>query len=162
DFDAFVAKFSPAGALLWATNVGDRCDDVGRGIAVDGEGNAYITGQIGGICFPYPDLRPGAFVAKLDSAGAIRYLFPFSGEFSGSDIGQAVAVDADGNAYVTGLNSSGVFPTTPAAFQKNYAGGTADGFVAKVNAAGTALVYATYLGGSGHESPNGIAVSSEG
>jgi hypothetical protein len=162
DSDAFVAKFSPAGALLWVTNVGDRCDDVGRGIAVDAQGNAYVTGRIGGICFPYPDLTPGAFVAKLDATGTVRYLFAFSGKFSYSDIGQAVAVDADGNAYVTGLNSSGLFPTTPGAFQQNYGGGTADGFVAKVNAAGTALVYATYLGGSGHESPNGIAVSPEG
>ncbi len=60
DFDAFVAKFSTGGALLWVTDVGDRCDDDGRGIAVDSGGNAYLTGEIGGICYPYPELTPGA------------------------------------------------------------------------------------------------------
>jgi len=162
DFDAFVAKFSPAGSLLWVTDLGDRCDDLGRGIAVDLEGNAYVTGQIGGICFPYPDLRPGAFVAKLDTNGSLLYLLAFSGEFSGTDIGQAVAVDAAGQAYVAGYAGSAYLPTTPGAFQPTY-GGWGDGFVVKVNAEGSGLVYATYLGGGqGSDSCNGIAVDNWG
>jgi hypothetical protein len=161
DYDAFVAKFSAAGALLWMTDLGDTCDDEGRGIALDRFGSVYITGHLG-YCYPFPELKGGAFVAKLSSSGALSYLFPFSDEWTGSDVGQAVAVDSAGNAYVTGLTSSGYFPSTPGAFQQEFAGGIADGFVVKVNAAGNTLLYSTFLGGDDHESPNDIAVDSAG
>jgi subtilisin-like proprotein convertase family protein len=162
DTDAFVAKYNAAGALLWITNVGDTCDDEGRGIAVDTAGNAYITGHIGGICYPYPTLTAGAFVAKLSPNGAGRYMFAFSHEWSGADVGQAVAVDGAGNAYVGGVTSSQYFPTTPGVLQPQYSGWYGDGFVVKVNAAGTARVYATYLGGTGHESLNDLVVDTSG
>ena len=162
DTDAFVAKFNAAGALLWVTNVGDTCDDEGRGAAVDAAGNVYVAGHIGGICYPYPTLTAGAFVAKLNTTGGGRYMFAFSDEWSGADMGQAVAVDAAGNAYVGGVTSSMYFPTTPGVFQPQYSGWYGDGFVVKVNAAGTARVYATYLGGTGHESLNDIAVDTHG
>ena len=163
DSDAFVAKFGPGGALVWVTDVGDVCDDEGRGIAVDAAGNAYITGQIGGNCYPFPQLVAGAFVAKLTASGAASYVFAFSNPFGGSaDVGQAVAVDAAGRAYVGGVSTSEGFPTTPGAFQPQHAGGIGDGFIVKVNAAGTALLYATYLGGNGHESLNDIALDGSG
>jgi subtilisin-like proprotein convertase family protein len=162
DTDAFVAKYSPTGALLWVTNVGDTCDDEGRGIAVDAAGNVYVTGHLSGSCYPYPTLTNGGFVAKLTTAGAGRYIFPFSSDWSGADVGQAVAFDAAGNAYVGGVSSSMYFPTTAGVLQPQYSGWYGDGFVVKVNAAGTARVYATYLGGTGHDSLNDIAVDTNG
>ena len=161
DYDAFVAKFSAGGALLWVTDVGDICDDEGRGLAVDAMGNAYLTGQLGN-CYPFPELQAGAFVAKLNPSGGASYVFPFSDPYSGSDLGQAVAVDSAGNTYITGITSSATFPTTPGAFQQQFAGGIGDGFVVKADAAGTTLLYATYLGGTAYESFNDIAVDSGG
>ena len=162
DDDAFVAKFNAAGALLWLTDVGDNCDDEGRGIALDSSGNVYITGQLGN-CYPFPELQPGAFVAKLTPAGAPGFVFPFSDYwYGGSDLGQAIAVDSAGRTYVTGITSSHEFPVTPGAFQQTFAGGIGDGFVVKVNAAGTALLYGTYLGGTAYESLNDLALDSSG
>jgi hypothetical protein len=162
DYDAFVAKYSPAGALLWLTMLGDNCEDEARSIAVSNTGEAYVTGQLG-YCYPFPTLSPGAFVAKLNAAGTVSYVFPFSDYWYGaSDLGQAIAVDTAGRAYVAGLTSSESFPTTPGAFQPQFGGGMGDGFVVKVNAAGNALLYGTYLGGEHYESLNDIAVDGAG
>ena len=86
-----------------------------------------------------------------------------------TSIGQAIAVAVDGHAYVTGLAhaSTGDFPTTEGAYRTFHCGGLpvasgADGFVAKINPAGTALVYSTYLCGDAHDSPNAIAVDAAG
>ena len=144
------------------TGLGDRCDDEARGLAIDGTGNVYVTGRIGGTCYPYPTLSAGAFVAKLSPQGGGRYMFAFSDYWFGSgDVGQAVAVDAAGRAYVIGI-TQGYFPVTPGAYQQNFAGGIADGFIVKVDATGSALLYASYLGGTGHESFNDIALDGNG
>jgi hypothetical protein len=162
DSDAYVAKFSANGTLLWTTDVGDHCDDDGRGIALDTAGNIYLTGSLGN-CYPFPTLTGGAFVAKLTPAGAGSYILAFSDEwYGGADVGQAVAVDAAGRAYVGGVTTADHFPVTAGAFQQFYAGGIGDGFVVKVNATGTGLLYATYLGGNGHESLNDIALDAAG
>ena len=81
---------------------------------------------------------------------------------SGGDGGAGIAVDAAGNAYVTGGTSSANFPTTPGAFQTALSSSGGNAFVTKLNATGTALVYSTYLGGSGTDQGNGIAVDSAG
>lgn len=162
DYDAYVAKFSAAGVLLWVTDLGDNCDDEARGVALDGAGNVYATGQLGN-CYPFPTLNPGAFVAKLNAAGAGTYMFPFSDYwYGGADLGQAVAVDSGGRAYVTGITTSDQFPATPGAYQEAFAGGIGDGFVVKVNAGGSALLFATYLGGTAYESANDIALDAGG
>ena len=111
---------------------------------------------------PIPTLTSGAFVAKLSTTGAGRYIFAFSDQWSGSDVGQAVAVDTAGNAYVGGVSSSTYFPTTPGVVQPQHSGWYGDGFVVKVNAAGTAFVYSTLLGGDGHDSLNDIVVDGSG
>jgi autotransporter-associated beta strand protein len=79
---------------------------------------------------------------------------------SGEDIARAIAVDSSGNAYIAGY-SFGSFPTTTGAFQTSF-GGNVDAFVVKLNASGTGLVYATYLGGNGDDEALGIAVNSAG
>lgn len=162
DSDAYVAKFSASGALLWTTDVGDHCDDDGRGIALDTTGNIYITGSLGS-CYPFPTLTAGAFVAKLTATGAGSYMFAFSDEwYGGADVGQAVAVNAAGQAYVGGITTTDHFPVTAGAFQQFFGGGIGDGFVVKVNATGTALLFATYLGGNAYESLNDVALDAAG
>ena len=131
-------------------------DDCGDGIAVDGAGSAYVTGYTYSTDFP---TTPGAFdtsynggcdafVAKLNPAGSGLAYATFLGG-SGSDYGYGIAVDGAGNAYVTGYTGSTDFPTTPGAFDTSYNGGYCDAFVVKLNPAGSGLVYATFLGGSG-------------
>jgi uncharacterized protein (TIGR03437 family) len=107
-----------------------------------------------------------AFVSKLNAAGTALIYSTYLGG-SGFDLAFGIAVDSSGNAYLAGITSSTDFPTTSQAFQKIYGGGTTgflagDAFVSKLNPAGNALVYSTYLGGSRDEFAFGIAVDSSG
>ncbi len=131
------------------------------GIAADGAGNAYITGQTTSTDFPtvspaQPNNAGGqdAFIAKLNAAGTALVYSTYLGG-SNSDYGQAIAVDNSGNAYVAGVTLSGDFPIKSAA-QAAKPGGT-DGFVTKLDANG-AIVFSTYLGGSSSDFATAIAV----
>jgi hypothetical protein len=171
DPDAFVTKLNPTGsALVYSTYLGGNGAEFGRGIAVDASGNAYVTGSTGSLNFPttpgafQPTLGGGpydAFVTKLHSAGAVLVYSTYLGGGFNHDIGQAIAVDATGHAYVTGRTESGDFPTTAGAFQQTHAGGRTDTFVTKVNPAGSALVYSTFLGGNGDDRASGIAIDGD-
>jgi hypothetical protein len=166
--DAFVAKVNPSGtALVYAGFLGGSYYDVGRGIAVDASGNAYVTGETASADFPAvvgPDTTfnggfQDAFVAKVNPSGTALVYAGFLGG-SSSDAGYGIAVDASGNAYVTGYTASADFPAVvgPDTIYK----GNGDAFVAKVNPSGTALVYAGFLGGSGNDRGYGIAVDASG
>jgi len=167
-YDAFVAKLNAAGsALVYSTYLGGSDADRGYGIAVDSSGNAYITGQTSSTNFPtvgpLQATNSGnydAFVAKLNAAGSALVYSTYLGG-SGYDYGYGIAVDSSGNAHVAGQTWSTDFPTA-SPLQASFGGGIEDGFVAKLNAAGSALVYSTYLGGSGGEYGYGIAVDSSG
>jgi hypothetical protein len=164
--DAFVTKLSPSGEVIYSTRVGGVCDDVARAIAVDAAGNAYITGRANGGFCPV-GVEPGVLVAKLDPTGTLDYALVFGGAIADTSIGQGIAVDPAGNAYVTGVANASPreFPTTAGTFRTQSCDdvwGTGDGFVAKVDAAGTGLLYATYLCGTGNDSPNGIAIDATG
>lgn len=178
--DVFVTKISPTGsALVYSTHLGGGADDEAMAIAVDAAGSAYVTGQtespdfpttagafrtqcvaidaklpIGNIC-----LGGDAFVSKLNPEGsALVYSTYLSG--SGFEVGRAIAVDAKGNAYVTGLTTSKDFPTSHAV-QPAFGGGAYDAFVVKLDPGG-AVAYSTYLGGSRDDVANGIAVDPAG
>ncbi len=167
-FDAFVTKINAAGtALAYSTYFGGSGSDVGFGIAMDGLGNAYVTGQTDSTNFPTKSPIQSAFggvsdafVAKINGAGIALVYSTYLG---GSDIdgGYGIAVDGAGNAYVTGLTRSTNFPTQNAVQGAN-AGGYRDAFVTKINAAGTALPYSTYLGGGGDDRGYAIAVEGAG
>ena len=168
--DVFLTKLNAAGsALIYSTYLGGSGEDGGGAIAVDASGNAYVTGDTNSTDFPtaspiqsaFGGGNRDAFVAKLNAAGNA---FVYSTYLGGGalDRGAGVAVDTSGNAYVTGESSSDDFPTTPGAFQMTYNGGLKDAFVAKLSAAGTALLYSTYLGGTGGEGGSGIAVDTTG
>jgi Bacterial Ig-like domain (group 3)/Beta-propeller repeat len=163
DYDAFVFKLNPAGsALLYSTYLGGSGADYGYGIAVDNTGNAYVIGYTQSLDFPTMKPLQGtnsglgdAYVAKINSTGSALIYSTYLGG-NGADFGYAIAVDAAGNAYVTGYTESADFHTIRAFQPTNRGGG--DGFVAKLNSSGSALVYSTYLGGSGRDYGSGIAV----
>jgi hypothetical protein len=171
DFDAFVAKVNaPGTALLYAGYIGGPGNDQGHGIAVDSGGNAYVTGPTSSPqgTFPVtggPDLTFNgifdAFVAKVNGLGTALV---YAGYIGGAahDQGEAIAVDSAGNAYVTGFTASSeaTFPVTVG--PDLTFGGVNDAFVAKVNALGTALVYAGYIGGTGDDQGAAITVDSAG
>lgn len=154
--------------LVYSTYLGGSGDDFGSGIAVDSSGAAYVVGFTASVNFPvtggaFQDTPSGTddvFVTKLNTTGSSLVYSTFLG---GSDInnGLGIAVDEAGDAYVTGFTTSPDFPTTPGAFQTEYGGGQ-DGFVSKLDASGSALVYSSYLGGSGQDQGSGIAVDHAG
>jgi len=165
--DVFVTKINPGGtAKLYSTYLGGGAPDEGHGIAVDVQGNAYITGSAGSLDFPTKGAIQGtqggsgdAFVAKLNATGSALVYSTYLGGI-GTDNGTAIAIDSAGNAYVVGSTFSANFPTRNP-FQ-SAKGAQEDAFVAKINASGTALVYSTYLGGNAVDQGNGIAVDAAG
>ena len=161
DEDAFVTKLNSTGpTIIYSTFIGGSRLDDGRGIAVDRFGNAYITGYTLSSDFPRANaLQPAyggggdGFVTKLSGAGALVYS-TFLGGSAGENIGPvldptpgcAIAVDALGFAYVTGKTASQDFPVV-LPIQAGLLGDT-DAFIAKLDPAGSALVFSTYLGGA--------------
>jgi hypothetical protein len=163
--DAFVTKLNPAGsALIYSTYLGGSDYEEGNAVALDAQGNVYVTG-LASSAFP---TTPGAFqptpgggyydgfVTKIISTGAALVYSTYLGGI-GNDYSYSIKVDEAGNAYITGATNGG-FPISPGAAQTIYAGGDSDAFVTKLNAAGAALVYSTYLGGRGADSATGIAI----
>jgi hypothetical protein len=169
--DTFVVKVGPDGSTLeYATYLGGSSTwwDVGADIAVDGSGAAYILGYTGSWDFPTtpgafdptPNGGDDAFVAKLNAAGSALVYSTFLGG-SGFDTGSRIAANSSGAACVTGYTESSDFPTTPGAFDTSQ-NGSGDAFVVRLNAAGSALDYATFLGGSDDDRGEDIAVDGSG
>ncbi len=166
--DAFAAKLNATGTeLIYATLLGGSSSDFGWDVAVDEMGNAYVTGFT-----PSPDFptTPGAFDTSLDSWYDV-FVVKLNGDGSdlaygtlvggnNADYSFGIAVDGAGSAYVTGYTHSTDFPTTPGVFDTSY--DQQEIFVVKLNPAGSALAYATFLGGSRTEYANAIAVDETG
>ena len=158
--DAFVTKLSPDGSvLLFSSFLGGTGIEVGRDIAVDSSGNAYVAGRTVSANFPataeafqtvYGGTGPfgqgDAFAAKVSSEGLLIYATFLGG--SGGEIAAGVAVET-GHAYVSGLTESAGFPTTAGSFQTRYAGGASDGFLTKLDPEGRRAIYSTFVGGAG-------------
>jgi RHS repeat-associated protein len=174
---AFITKFNTAGDnLVYSTYLDGSGAATGYGIAVDGQGDAYVTGstaasQMGGASFPttsgaaqtsYGGGSTNAFVTELNPPGSALVYSTFLGG-SGTDQGNGIALDVSGNAYVTGNAGSTNFPTTSGAYQTSKrTGATQNAFVTKVNAGGSAWGYSTYLGGGSTDSGYAIAVNLSG
>jgi len=162
DRDAFVSKLNAEGsALVYSTYLGGSGSEEGEGIAIDADGLAHLTGSTNSADFPttagaFQTTPSTAFVTKLNIDGSALVYSTYLG---GSV--EDIAVDANGLAHVTGQTSSPSFPITVGAFQTTF-GGISDAFVTKLNMNGSALVYSTYLGGSGSELGEGIAVDAAG
>ena len=181
--NGFVSKLNAAGdVLVYSTFLGGYANDQALAIAVDANESAYVTGQVGapaGINItpppvPLPPTFPitagsyqtafagltDVFLTKISASGSTAVYSTFLGG-AGEDTGLGVAVDGSGNAYVTGLTYSADFPVTGTALQSSNQGG-GDAFLAKVNAAGSALLYSTYLGGAGLDQGTSVAVDGSG
>jgi hypothetical protein len=171
--DAIITKFNPAGtALVFSTYLGGSGSDEGHAIAVDSSGAVYITGRTTSSNFPvtagaFQTASGGitnAFITKLEASGAtLSYSTYLGGHGNGinGDEGNGIAIDSSGAAYVTGFTTSSNFPITAGAFQ-TVLSGIQDAFITKLEADGKALSYSTYLGGSGRETGESIAVDSSG
>ena len=170
--DAFVSKLSADGSrLVYSTYLGGTSDDHGAAIAVDATGSAYVTGSTYSTDFPVANAWQSkigggqdAFVARLSADGNSLLFGTFLGGTGGAlgypEAGQGIALDGQGNAYVAGVTSSSDFPLL-SPLQSSKRGSSPDAFVAKFNAAGS-LSYSTYLGGSGVDMANAIAVDASG
>jgi len=148
--------------LAYSTYLGGSTGSQATAVAVDSSGNAYITGETGDTDFPdttgfFQPAKPGsagtpnAFVAKINASGTVLDFSTYLGG-SGGDAGLAITVDSTGDSYVTGYTYSSDFPLKNAYQSTNYGAPNylSSPFVTKLNASGTALVYSTYIGGSGN------------
>ena len=156
-----------------ATYVGGGGVDQAFAIALAGDGSVFLTGNTVSADFPTTvgSVQPAsgggvdAFVVKLNPTFTARVYSTFLGG-AGNDAGRGIVVDAAGNAYVTGFTTSANFPTTTGAFQETppagEPAGTANAFVVKLNPLGSALVYGTYLGGTGSDIGLAIAIDGSG
>jgi hypothetical protein len=165
---AFVTKMNPAASsYVFSTYLGGGRCDVANGVATDSSGNVYVTGRTSSTDFPTANaFQPAisgtgqfvpsdAFVSKLTPAGSFVYSTYLGG--TSDETGFGIATDSSGNAYVTGSTTSTNFPTMNP-IQTSNGGSNGDVFVTKFNSQGSALVYSTYLGGTGFESSRGIAL----
>ncbi|HUS17295.1 MAG TPA: SBBP repeat-containing protein [Chloroflexia bacterium] len=165
--DAFVTKLSPTGGgLVYSTYLGGSRLDFGFAITVDAGGNAYLTGWTSSLDFPmaaaFQPTNGGAtdtFVSEIDPFGA-RLLYSSYLGGGGSDLPYGIVVDRVGNAYVNGYTDSTDFPVADPYQAQN--AGQGDAYVTKVGPGGHALVYSTYLGGSGNEYGWSVAVDAAG
>ncbi|MFL6335254.1 MAG: FG-GAP-like repeat-containing protein [Pyrinomonadaceae bacterium] len=154
--------------LVYSSYLGGADADTSSSVAVDSTKSAYVAGTTASIEFPTTSgsLQSAksdfndAFVVKLSPDGKSLVYATYLGG-NGDDFGNAVAVDSAGNAYVGGLTASGNFPTTAGSFQTSK-DGSADAFLAKLNPAGTSLVYSTFIGGAGSDQIGAVAVDAAG
>ena len=175
DGAGFVAAINPTGtALIYSTYLSGNTRTSINGIAVDSSGDAYVTGSTDDINFPttsgafqtaakadYAEV-PTGFVTKLNPTGKGLIYSTFLGG-TGGDYPNGITLDTQENAYVAGKTESFNFPTTTGAFQLQNTSDNGNAFVTKLNPAGTALVYSTYLGGNGGgDGAEAIAVDSSG
>jgi hypothetical protein len=171
NMDAFVVRLEPGGAgFVYSTYLGNATGDAAWAIAADAEGYAYITGLIS-ASWNEEDFQHGfqpepgfgnsdAYVAKFKPDGSGLVWFSYLGG-SAEDIGFDLALDADGDIYVTGITNSRDFPLVDAA-QGRYGGGAWDTFVCKISADGKRLLYSSYLGGRSEEWGYGVDVDAAG
>ncbi len=168
--DAYVAKYAPGGALVWAKGFGGVSQEIGAGVAVDANGSVYITGSFSGTADfdPSPGVynltsagNDDAFVSKLDAAGNFLWARQLGG--TGVDYASALAADDAGNVYTTGLfDGTADFDPGAGVYNLTTAGaGPLETYVSKLDAAGN-FVWARRFGGDSGVSGNGVAVDGQG
>ena len=186
--NALFTQLSTDGSqLVYSTYLGGHYQDFGYGLAVDGSGHAYLTGATISSDFPTKNALQNsfgggtcasgqpcndAFVAELDpsQSGSASLLYSSYLGGSGNDVGEKIALDSSNDIYVTGSTSSTNFLTTAGVVQSSLDGGTCagpancpdDAFVTKLNPAGSAALYSTYLGGSSNDVSYGLALDGSG
>lgn len=165
--DGFIFKLSPSGnAMVYGTYFGGSADTLVNGIALDAYGDAYLTGNTGSDDFPIANafqttIAGGhdSFVAELSANGQTLLYSSYLGG-SGDDFAREIAVDPTGAAYIVGYTNSFDFPHLNAVQPtlRGPAGSDTDAFLTKVNPAGTAIVFSTYLGGTRYDEADDVTV----
>jgi len=166
--EAFVSKINALGtALDYSTYLGGSADDIGYGIAIDAQGSAYVTGSTWSVDFHNLSAfqtnnggQQDVFICKFQPNGSLLIYSTYLGGLK-NEIGKAIAVDAQGAAYVMGETRSTNFPVVNP-IQAANGGGLRDTFVTKINPAGNAITYSTYLGGVGDDAGTDIALDQAG
>ena len=168
--DVFIAKLNSTGdAAVYVTYLGGSGEESSPKIAVDENGNAYVTGITTSTDFPtthnaFQRKQPGftvPFVVKLNAGGDSLVYGTYVGGSNDAATCVGIGVDAEGQAVITGNTTSNLFPTTPGAVQQKR-GGFHDAFVARLNRDGSALIYGTYLGGEADDFAASLAVDASG
>ena len=164
DQDAFITKVNATGtAFDFTVYRGGSGEETSEGIALDSVGNIYIAGQTSSANLTGTAFQPAngggidAFVNKSTNAGASTFWAYVGG--SGTDAAHAIAVDTAANVYIAGDTTSTDFPVVNA-YQATFGGGATDAFVAKIDTSGTTRLWSTFLGGTGQDTAQGIAVNS--
>lgn len=171
--DILLARLASNGSVAYTGYFGGSADDRGTAIALDSAGEVYLTGGTSSGNFPsanaYRNYNAGlqdAFIAKLSADGATLRYSTFLGGSTGSpgqnELGNWIAVDASGIATIVGTTGSTNFPVTGSAVQPAFGGGVTDAFVAKISAAGNALLYSTFFGGTSGEEGRAGATAPDG
>jgi len=171
DDDGFVIKLDASGSnILFSTYLGGKQTDKVTALALDSDGNILVAGETSSLDFPGAAGSPfgpvyrgndDAFVAKIDSGGfSILYAAYLGG--SESDSASAIAVDRQGNAYVAGGTYSPFFTGTGNSPIQKTRKGPNDGFLTKIDAGGTRIVYSTLLGGGEYDFVDGVVVDARG
>jgi hypothetical protein len=169
--NGFVAEFTTKGALVFSTNVaGNSSGNIINALAVDPAGNIYVTGDTDNAAGDFP-FTSGAYRTTLASGGPNAFVLALNpkgtayvyGTVLGVGTALAIAADATGDAYVSGFTTTGSYPTTPGSFEPTFQNRSTtmpeQAFVTKLNPKGTALVYSTFLGGSGGTAGGDIAAA---
>lgn len=168
DSDAFIAKLNPSGtALIYSTYLGGNQWDEAMSVTIDASGNAYITGRTSSSNFPtanaYQNTNDGeedVFITKLNPSGSALIYSTYLGG-TGSEHSSGIAITVSGSTYIAGITNSTNFPTLNP-HQNTYGGGQRDAFVTRLNPAGSALIFSTYLGGTFVDTGMDIALDSTG
>ena len=164
--DTFVAKVSPTGTKLYVTYHGGNGFDSEPAIAADAAGNAYVTGTTSSTDFPVTAgalqttkrAIGDAYVTKFNSSGSRVYSTHLGRD--NADSGDAIVVGPAGTVFVLGRTQSSDFPTS-SPMQATYAG-SGDLFITQLNAAGSSILFSTFLGGGGNEEPGALAIDAAG
>ncbi|MBL7893022.1 MAG: SBBP repeat-containing protein, partial [Bacteroidia bacterium] len=172
--DAIVFKLNPTGTtLIYSTNLGGSNSELGYSIAVTAANEVIVAGNTDSPNFPvtggvvqsaFGGGFSDVFVSKLNAAGSALIYSTYLGGSDNDDLnwmGDALAINAAGEAFVTGFTASANFPVKAGSFDTGY-NGVRDGFVTRLNPTGTALVYSTFLGGSDYDNGSGIAIDAAG
>jgi hypothetical protein len=171
--DVFVVKLAPNGqSLVYGTYLGGNDSEIGHGIAVDGAGAAYVTGETfsnvawfgaaPGFNQVFGGGNRDAFVVKLAANGQSLVYGTYLGD-TGGDEGHGIAVDGSGSAYVVGYTESISFTLgAGGGFDQTYNGGQSDAWAVKLTPDGLNTVYGTYLGGNDQETARSVAVDGSG
>ncbi len=154
--DVFVTKLNASGtAIIFSTLIGGSDSDGGEDIVIDNSGNSFITGITwsgdyditAGVFQTSNNGVANAFVTKLNANGTTLIYSTYIGGTTNHNSASSIAIDANGNAIITGNTGATDYPTTIGAYETTYNGGYSDCFITKLNNIGTALLYSTYIGG---------------